>query len=152
MTIKQDWENWKQARNSVKLIQREMEVFCKNVVKECSVDEYEKNRINTRTFSDIANYEYISNHYWNWLALKHRSTSCFYKASDPKYELAKCINVRLDGTVAYCCKKCLHHSTMDVLASLIRRAEQAKQDKSKAMHNLLCNVLFWKKSKELLSK
>ncbi len=144
MTIKQDWILLKQSQIKINKAKHKIDVFCKNAVEDCSVGEYYDNYMKTCTLPDL-NYKTTNQDFVNWTALQHRSSYCFYKVPEPQYPLGKCVNVRLDGTVSVCCKKCPNYNEMKTLSSLLNDIEHAKQDRNKALRKLLSNVFFWTK-------
>ena len=140
MTIRQDWENWNKSYTEFKIAKKNMKVFTKNFVKDCSIGQYYENYLNTLSLKGVTDKTQIADK-----AFECRSTSCFYKVPEPQFKLQKCANVRLDGTVLEdCCKRCEGRADIELFAYLVQQLQRADENKSKATRKLFSNLLFWK--------
>lgn len=144
MTIVQDYKDFIKSYVNLKKLKKELDVFCKGAVKDCSITEYHENHIKALDLPE-RNVKISNEEYWNWVRLEHRSTSCFFKVPEPQFVVDKCVNVRLDGQVFECCKKCPNYDVMKELADFITRIEQAEKVRNEAALKLLSNLFFWKK-------
>jgi len=123
-------------------LKKDLDNFCKDNAKVCSISKYYENYINTLHFkpkTDEAKKCEVACDLTQQ-AFEHRSTSCFYVGPEKQFRLDRCVNVHNDGFITRdCCSKCskLNFDTVQSFSGKVKSFNEAVQNLPVAMQKLL---------------
>lgn len=149
MTIKQDWNNWREACRNTKKVANELSTMSEQMIVSCSRGQFFDNYVKKLRFGDsLKRIQHID---INQKAIECRASSCFYKLetdNNQKSLYDKCVHVRYNGEVAdRHCEGCQHFPEIKNYIDLRNKLETAQAEQYKSMTVLLEHFLFWKKQK-----
>ena len=147
MTIKQDLSNLVKDYIKIRKLTKDLNAFCEDNAKKCSVLDYHENYLKTLNFESETDAAKKCEEagYLSKKAFDHRSTSCFYVGPESQFCMEKCVNVHNDGLITRgCCSKCKDFDTIKKYSEKAKLLFEAERQQHEVINALLRRLKFWK--------